>query len=105
MKKTIFILINFVVITMLLGGCTLSQKLPMFEKYSVFESRLDKDYGNSHRLAIANQTLDPDAEKNMEPVYGNDGNTADITIETFREGFKTRGSSPTFPLDTIELDN
>ena len=105
MKKTIFILINFVVIAMLLGGCTLSEKLPMFEKYSILESRLEKDYGNSHRLAIAKQTLDPDAENNLEPVYGIDGNTSDITIETYRKGFEERGSAPKFPLDTIQLDN
>ncbi len=104
MKKTIFILINLIVIAMLLGGCTLLGKLPAFEKYSVFESRLEKDFGNSHRLAIANQTLDPGAEKNLEPVYGNDGNTVDITINAFQKGFETRGSAPKFPLDTIALD-
>ncbi len=91
MKKTFFVLINLLVIVMLLGGCT------------VFESRLEKDYGNSHRLAIVNQTLNPEAEKNLEPVYGIDGNTADIIVESFQKGFEERSREPRFPLDVIQM--
>ena len=70
MKKIFFVLINLLVIVVLLGGCT------------GFKGRLEKDYGNSHRLAIVSQTLNPEAEKNLEPVYGIDGNTADIIVES-----------------------
>ncbi len=91
MKKTFFVLINLLVIVMLLGGCT------------VFESRLEKDYGNSHRLAIVNQTLNPEAEKNLEPVYGIDGNTADIIVESFQKGFEERSRKASFPLDVIQM--
>lgn len=93
MKKIFLVLINLIVITMLLGGCT------------VFESRLEKDYGNSHRLAIVNQTLNPEAEKNLEPVYGIDGNIANITVERFQKGFEERSRDPQFPLDTIQIQN
>ena len=91
MKKTFFVLINLLVIVMLLGGC------------NTFESRLEKDYGNSHRLAIVNQTLNPEAEKNLEPVYGIDGNTADIIVESFQKGFEERSREPRFPLDVIQM--
>jgi hypothetical protein len=89
MKKTFFVLINLQIIVMLLGGCT------------VFESRLEKDYGNSYKLAIVNQTLNPDAEKNLEPVYEIDGNTANIIVEGFQETFEEREREPNFPLDVI----
>ena len=89
MKKTFFVLINLLVIVMLLGGC------------NVFESRLEKDYGNSHRLAIVNQTLNPEAEKNLEPVYGIDGNTANVIVEGFQKGFEDRSPEPEYPLNII----
>lgn len=91
MNKTFFVLINLTVIVMLLGGCT------------VFESRLEKDYGNSHRLAIVNQTLNPEAEKNLEPVYGIDGKTTNIIVESFQKGFEERSRDPKFPLDVIQI--
>ena len=90
MKKTFFVLINLLVIVMLLGGCT------------VFESRLEKDYGNSYRLAIVNQTLNPEAEKNLEPVYGIDGNTANIIVESFQKDFEDRSRDPKFSSDVIQ---
>ncbi len=93
MKNPFFVLINLLVIVMLLGGCTVS------------ESRLEKDYGNSYRLAIANQTLNPDAEKNLEPVYGHDGNTASNTVESYQKGFEERSPAPRFPLDTIQIQS
>ncbi len=85
MKKTFFVLINLLVIVMLLGGC------------NVFESRLEKDYGNSYRLAIVNQTLNPEAEKNLEPVYGIDGKTANIILESFQKDFEERSREANYP--------
>jgi hypothetical protein len=89
MKKTFFVLINLLVIVMLLGGCT------------AIESRLEKDYGNSYRLAIKNQTLNPEAEKNLEPVDEIDGNTADTIVKSFQESFKSRTRPANFPLAAI----
>ncbi len=90
MKKTFFVLINLLVIVMLLGGC------------NIFESRLEKDYGNSYRLAIENQTLNPEAEKNLEPVYGIDGNIANITVDSFQKGFEKRSREASFTSDVIQ---
>ncbi len=93
MRNPFFVLLNLLVIVMLLGGCTVS------------ESRLEKDYGNSHRLAIVNQTLNPEAEKNLEPVDGIDGNTANIIVESFQKGFEERSREPKFPLDVIQIQS
>ena len=78
---------------MLLEGCT------------GFSGRLENDYGNSHRLAIANQTLNPEAEKNLEPVYEIDGNRADTIVDSFQESYKDRYREPNFPLDQLEIDS
>ena len=51
-------------------------------------TRLDKDYGRSVKQARINQTLDPEAEKNLEPVTGFDGKAAQITIEKYRKSFE-----------------
>ncbi len=39
-------------------------------------SRLEMDYGTSDRLAKFNQTLNPEAVKNLKPVTGIDGQAA-----------------------------
>ena len=93
MKKTFFALINLLGIVMLLGGCT------------SFSGRLEKDYGNSHKLAIVNQTLNPEAEKNLEPVYGIDGKTSNIIVESFQKGFEDREREPKFPLDVLQIQS
>jgi hypothetical protein len=49
---------------------------------------LEMDYGNSHRLAKVNQILNPDAQRNLEPVTGFDGRTAQAVMQTYRESFE-----------------
>ena len=78
---------------MLLEGCT----------GTGFTGRLENDYGNSHKLAIANQTLNPEAEKNLAPVYGISGNTADTIVDSFQESFENRFRPPNFPLDLLNV--
>ena len=51
-------------------------------------SRLDVDYGTSHKLATFNQVLDPDAVKNLEPVEGLDGNAAERVVEKYEKDFE-----------------
>jgi hypothetical protein len=51
-------------------------------------TRLAMDYGNSHKLSTLNQTLNAEAEKNLEPVMGLDGQAAQATMERYREGFE-----------------
>ncbi len=57
-------------------------------------TRLDKDYGRSVKQARINQTLDPEAEKNLEPVTGLDGKAAQATIERYRKTFEVSREAP-----------
>jgi hypothetical protein len=51
-------------------------------------SRLDMDYGTSYKLAKFNQALNPDAEKNLEPVTGFDAVSARNAIEKYHKDFE-----------------
>ena len=64
-------------------------------------SRLQMDFGTSAKLAVVNQTLDPEAGKNLEPVMGMDGKAAEGAMEKYREGFKKPAPPPTYSF-TIE---
>jgi hypothetical protein len=56
--------------------------------------RLDRDYGRSVKQFQSNQVLDPEAGKNLEPVTGLDGEAARVSIEKYRESFKTPQEAP-----------
>jgi hypothetical protein len=57
-------------------------------------TRLDKDYGRSFKQARLNQILDPEAEKNLEPVIGLDGKAAQTSIEKYRKAFEPARETP-----------
>ena len=51
-------------------------------------SRVDKNYGKSVKEAQLSQILDPEAEKNLEPVTGLDGKAAQASIGKYRKTFE-----------------
>ena len=59
-------------------------------------SRVEMDYGTSHKLAKFNQTLNPEAEKNREPVTGFDGGAAQGVIGRYHKGFEEKTPAPTY---------
>ena len=59
-------------------------------------SRVEMDYGTSARLAVVNQTLNPEAGKNLDPVRGMDGETAEGIMKRYREGFEKEAPAPTY---------
>jgi len=59
-------------------------------------SRVEMDYGTSARLAVVNQTLNPEAGKNLDPVTGMDGKTAEGITKRYREGFEKEAPAPTY---------
>ena len=59
-------------------------------------SRLEVDYGTSHKLATFNQILDPEAEKNLEPLEGFDGNAARKLVEKYEKDFEKPIPPPTY---------
>ena len=65
-------------------------------------TRVDKNFGRSVKQARINQVLDPEAERNLEPVTGLDGKAANAGIEKYRmtfEGSRAGGSPPVPPVD------
>jgi len=60
-------------------------------------TRVQKNFGKSVEQAKVNQILDPEAEKNLEPVTGLDGKAAKGAIEKYRmtfEGSRLGGQLP-----------
>lgn len=49
---------------------------------------LARDYGTSYNNAKFGQILNPEAEKNLEPVYGMNGAAAQIVVEKYLRGFE-----------------
>jgi len=74
MKKAFWIMASLIGASLLISACA--------------PSRLEMDYGTSHKLAKFNQTLDPAAEKNLEPVYGLDGQVAQKVVDKYRKDFE-----------------
>jgi hypothetical protein len=44
---------------------------------------LDKNFGRSFETALYNQTLNPEAEKNTEPVEGIEGPAAERVVKDY----------------------
>ena len=59
-------------------------------------TRLEMDYGTSYKLQKFNQTLNPDAEKNLELVEGLDGNAAAAIVGQYYKGFTATQQAPTY---------
>ena len=85
-KYLIFTALLFVGISLV--GCT-------------YKSRLKEDYGNSHGRVIANQTLDPEADKNLEPVSGVDGIAAGNTMKKYQKGFEKGEPLPVYTIGAV----
>ena len=81
------IILGLVIISLLsFTGCTLGP------------TRLEMDYGTSHKLSKFNQILNPDAEKNLSPVEGFDGTAAEGTKERYDKGFEKETKPPAYTL-------
>ncbi|HTD04524.1 hypothetical protein [Undibacterium sp.] len=48
----------------------------------------DAVFGDTVRIAIAQQTMDPDASKNADPVSGMDGRAARDAVDRYHKSFK-----------------
>ncbi len=59
-------------------------------------SRVDMNYGTSFYLARFNQTLNHDAEKNSDPVYGLNGRAAQKIMEKYQKGFEKETEPPNY---------
>jgi predicted Zn-dependent protease len=85
MVKRSFVLIGLIAMFFILGSCA-------------GPSRLEKDFSTSFNLAKLNQTLNPEAEKNIGPVTGFDGKVAQATVEKYRKDFEKPAAPAPFVL-------
>jgi len=75
MKKTDFRLI-LALLPFALAGCA-ETPTPNY----------DQRFGEAVRTAVAQQTINPDASKNTDPVAGLDGTAAEQTINNYDKSF------------------
>ncbi|OPY83155.1 MAG: hypothetical protein A4E65_00670 [Syntrophorhabdus sp. PtaU1.Bin153] len=86
MKKNFTIIALIIMIGTFFGGCT--------------TSRVEMDYGTSYKIAKFNQTFDPDAEKNLDPVLGIDGRAAEKIMDNYYKSFE----KPAQPMPTLMMN-
>ncbi len=83
MKKTVCCIATLVGAALFVAGCGTP-------------TRLETDYGTSYKLAIMNQTLDPKAEKNLEPVSGIQGPVAEKVLDKYGKEFEKPAPTPSY---------
>lgn len=60
------------------------------------QKNLTRDYGTSYKLQKFSQTLNPQAAKNLEPIYGFDGQAADRNVAKYEKSFEEKVAPPTY---------
>ena len=84
MKMNVTLIALIIAGAFLAGGCA--------------TSRVETDFGTSCKLAKFNQTLDPDAENNLDPVYGIDGQSGEKIVDKYQKSFERPIPPPTFSI-------
>ena len=67
------------------------------------ESQLDANWGRSFEAAKHNQTLNPDASKNLEPLEGIDGPAAERIMREYTEGGNKKQQSGSGGLGVLTI--
>ena len=62
------------------------------------QSRVGRDFGNSYRLAVANQTLNPDAGQTTTLVEGLDSRAVQNAYDQYLKSFDKVQKEPTYLL-------
>jgi len=61
-------------------------------------TRTQMDFGTSYQLAKFNQIQNPQAEKNLKPVEGMDGQAAQNAVEKYRKDFEKTAPTQNFSI-------
>jgi hypothetical protein len=59
-------------------------------------TELDRNWGRSFDTARSSQILNPDAQKNLEPVVGLGGGAAEMIMEAYRGSFAPAGGETSY---------
>lgn len=60
---------------------------------------LDRNWGKSYEHAKSAQILNPDAQKNLKPVVGLDGEAAQKSMENYRGSFAPAGGEESYTVN------
>ncbi len=60
------------------------------------QTELEKSFGDAYYASIKNQTLNPDAAKNLSPVTGMDGRTAEEILKMYHKSYQKEQAAPTY---------
>lgn len=63
--------------------------------------RLDATFGDAVNQAKAQQTLNPNASRNTDPVAGIDGQAANSIIDRYHKAYQAPAPAPTGAIGTI----
>lgn len=63
--------------------------------------RLDSKFGNAVNQAKAQQTINPDASRNTDPVAGIDGQAANAIIDRYHKAYETPTAAPSGAIGTV----
>ena len=72
-------------------------------KIEATEGSLDKNWGRSYETAKFNQIVNPEAEKNLDPVVGLDADAAEKNMTKYRESFEKETERPVYNIDIGKL--
>ena len=107
MNKKIILLLGLLAVLPLAVGCATYVPIEtergityrLIENGCCGPTRVDLDFGTSYKLAKFHQTLNPDAEKNLEPVIGLDGLTTGFVVDKYRKGFEKEAQRPVYNIN------
>lgn len=74
--------------------CFLGIALAIFLSACAGPTRVEKHFGKSFKQARFNQILDPEAERNLDPVTGIDGKAAEAGIKKYWKSFEGSHAGP-----------
>jgi len=67
------------------------------------ETDLDKNWGRSYETAKFNQIVNPEADKNLDPVVGLDAVAAEKNMKKYRKSFEKETERPVYNISIGEL--
>lgn len=92
MRARCFIVIGLIAAMSIFSGCAGT-------------TMLDKNWGKSFESARSDQILNPEAGQNLDPVVGLDGQAAERTLGTYREGFEPKKGKKVYNLNLGSIDS
>lgn len=108
MNKKMILLLGLLAILPLAIGCATTYiptetgrgtTFRLSEEIFLGPTRTELDYGTSYKLSKFNQILNQEAEENLEPVTGLDGEVSGIIMDKYHKGFEKEKPRPVYNIN------